>query len=453
MPWLGGTLRCRPIEDFTTGNAQGQGVHATQDYGGGRMQEPSVFVGWDWGGKEHELHLSGASLESGEKAKLSATPEAVHEWAAHMMMRFPGQVIGVCLETSRGPVISALMAYPHIVLYPVNPKSVANFREAFYPSGKKDDPVDAETLNEMLAKHADRLRAFRPADPATRLLGLLSEHRRSLVNERVRTTQRLREALKSYFPQALELVGELGTVMACDFLDRWPDLTALGRARKATVRAFYMSHGSRSSKKIDQRIEIIGAAKALTDDPAVMRAGVVRVRGLVRLVRSLIESIAEVDHELESVYLAHPEHQIVDSFPGLGAALGPRVIAILGSDRDRMSSAEQMQLLTGVAPVTSRSGGKHGTISVHRRVKRSKFLHQTIVEWAGHSVANSAWAHAYYSAQETAGKGRYTALRALGFKWIRILHRCWSLGINYDENAHQQELLKRGSPIAKALAA
>lgn len=417
------------------------------------MQEVTVFVGWDWGGKEHELRLSGASITGSEQAKLPATPGAIHEWAAQMCERFPGELIGVCIETSRGPVIWALMSYAHIVLYPVNPSSVSSFREAFYPSGKKDDPVDADTLNEMLAKHADRLRPFRPADPATRTLGLLSEHRRSMVDELVQNTQRLREALKSYFPQALDLVGELDTPMACDFLDRWPDLATLRRARETTIREFYTSHRSRSSETIERRMGVITTARALTEDPAILVAGTVRVRTLVRIIRAQIESIADVDGELQGRYLAHPEHQIVNSFPGLGAALGPRVIAILGSDRGRIRSAEEIQLLTGIAPVTSRSGGKYGKISVHRRVKRSKFLHQTIVEWAGCSLARSAWAQAFYRQQRDAGKGRFSALRALGFKWLRILYRCWLLDVIYNENAHHQELIKRGSPIAKTLAA
>jgi hypothetical protein len=129
------------------------------------------------------------------------------------------------------------------------------------------------------------------------------------------------------------------------------------------------------------------------------------------------------------------------------------VIAVLGSDRTRLTDATQLQLLTGIAPVTVRSGGTHGTVTVHRRLKRSKFLHQTIVEWAGCSVAYSAWAHAFYQQQLQAGHGRYAALRALGYKWLRILFKCWKTNTRYDEATHIDALRRRGSPIVATLAA
>jgi hypothetical protein len=86
-------------------------------------------------------------------------------------------------------------------------------------------------------------------------------------------------------------------------------------------------------------------------------------------------------------------------------------------------------------------------ITVHRRLKRSKFLHQTVVEWAGQSIKNSAWARAFYNMKRAAGHGRWAALRALGFKWLRILFRCWKEEIHYDEATHLKALKERGSPV------
>jgi hypothetical protein len=50
------------------------------------------------------------------------------------------------LEQSRGPLIYALLKYDFLILYPINPKTLARFREAFTPSRAKDDPRDAEYL-------------------------------------------------------------------------------------------------------------------------------------------------------------------------------------------------------------------------------------------------------------------------------------------------------------------
>ena len=46
----------------------------------------------------------------------------------------------------------------------------AKFRQAFYPSGAKDDPTDADLQLDILLQHRDRLTAWRPDDATTRQL-------------------------------------------------------------------------------------------------------------------------------------------------------------------------------------------------------------------------------------------------------------------------------------------
>lgn len=417
------------------------------------MRELAAVVGWDWANREHELSLREPGSDQVERRKLVHTPEALHGWAIEMLQRYGGRPVGVCIETSRGAVIWALMGYGHIVLYPVNPKSAASFREALYPSGKKDDPVDADVMALMLLRHQDKLRCFEPADPQTRSLAILSEHRRKLVQALVGATNRLGSVLKGYFPQALELVGELDTRLACDFLERWPALSSLKRVRATTLRSFYTSHGSRSGELIDARIALLQGAVPLTNDEALVHSGMVQARTLVRIIRALLDSIAEVERALEQLYRTHPEHDLIDSFPGAGPVMGSRLTGLLGSDRTRFEEPEELQRLTGVAPITWRTGGRNGTVIVHRRVKRPKFLHQTIIEWAGHSIRYSAWARAHYESQIAAGKGHYAALRSLGYKWMRILFRCWKTKTHYSETRHQDSLRRRGSPLVARLAA
>lgn len=416
------------------------------------MSEFAALVGWDWADREHEIHLREVGSETSEESQIGGSAEQIHEWAAQMQSRFAGRKIGVCIETSRGAVIWALMNYEHIVLYPVNPKSAAGFRESLYPSGKKDDPVDAGVLLEMIVKHRDKLRPFAPADEETRSLGMLSEFRRKLVGQRVDTTNALRSNLKSYFPQALELAGELDTDLACDFLERWASLSELQRAKSQTLRTFYTKHRCRSREKIDERVALASRALALTQDRAVLHCGALTTRSLVHLIRTLLEEIDRVDAAIAEIYLNHGEYELIDSMPGIGPVLGPRLIAILGSDRSRFESREELQCLSGAAPITSRSGGRNGTITVHRRLKRSKFIHQTVVEWANCAMkGGSVWAKAFYEDQRAKGKGRYVALRALAYKLLRILYHCWKTRTRYSEEAHQQSLVRRGSPLAAKL--
>src|SRR5215207_6394693 len=94
------------------------------------------------------------------------------------------------------------MSYEFLVLYPVNPKGLARYREAFYVSGAKDDPVDSDLLLELVTLHRSKLRAWRPDDELTRTITLLVQYRRDLVDTRTALTHRLTALLKLNFPQA-----------------------------------------------------------------------------------------------------------------------------------------------------------------------------------------------------------------------------------------------------------
>ena len=113
------------------------------------MQHPEEFValiGIDWSDAKHDICLVDTSTETQELSVIKHTPEALDEWARSLRSRFGGAPVAVCLEQSRGPLIYALLKYDFLTLYPVNPKTLAKFREAFTPSRAKNDPTDAEFL-------------------------------------------------------------------------------------------------------------------------------------------------------------------------------------------------------------------------------------------------------------------------------------------------------------------
>ena len=130
--------------------------------------------------------------------------------------------------------------------------------------------------------------------------------------------------------------------------------------------------------------------------------------------------------------------------------MGPRLLCAFGTDRERFASALEVQSLSGVAPVTRKSGKSK---VVRRRWACSKFLRQTFHEYAGHSIKYSSWARAYYAMMKERTGGHNAALRALAFKWIRILYRCWKDHKLYDESQYLDSLRLRNSPILKHLVA
>jgi hypothetical protein len=194
----------------------------------------------------------------------------------------------------------------------------------------------------------------------------------------------------------------------------------------------------------------IGQARPAIRDRAVIEAKRLVVQVIARLLRTLLEGIATLDSKIAEAAEAHPDFFIFQSFPGAGAALAPRLLAALGSQRDRYASAEEVQKYSGIAPVTERSGKKKW---VHFRWACPKFLRQSFHEWAGHSIAQSVWARAYYQQQRQRGKDHHAAVRALAFKWIRIVFRCWQERAAHDENRYLAALAKRGSPLTSVVAA
>src|SRR5437867_9673066 len=156
------------------------------------QQEFAAYVGLDWGDKRHSVHLQVTGERKAESFELEQKPEALHEWIAWLQQRFCGRLIAIAIEQRKGAVIHALMMYAFLVLFPINPKALARYREALHTSGAKDDPTDSQLLLDFLTKHSDQLRPWIPDSEPTRKLQALCEQRRKLVNRRVALTNRIK---------------------------------------------------------------------------------------------------------------------------------------------------------------------------------------------------------------------------------------------------------------------
>src|SRR5438477_1801631 len=410
--------------------------------------EIAAFIGLDWADQKHVVTLQEANSDPRQRFTLDQTPEALQSWIQLLRDRFAGRPVAIAVEQKRGALIYALMHVDFLHLYPVNPQTLAQFRKAFYPSGAKDDPVDADLLLEILMTHRQHLRVWIPDDVLTRSIQLLTEDRRHLVDERTALTNQLTAALKMYFPQALDWFGDLHTARACAFLQRWPSLQQLKRATPTSIRKFYKVQGYRGQDKLDQLITNIKQSLPLTEDGAVLLASAMMVQALVKQIPSLTESIEHYDEQITSLFEQHDDSTLFGSFPGAGPTLAPRLLAAFGSNRDRFEEAPEIQQLSGIAPVTEKSGNG---IWVHWRLACSKFLRQTFHEFAAQSIFQSDWARAYYHQQRQRGKSHQAALRALAYKWIRIMFRCWKTRTAYDEALYCKSLKMRQSPLAQKL--
>jgi transposase len=408
----------------------------------------AAFLSIDWGDQKHVWKL--APTDSGaEQGEVENTPEAVHGWATELQQRFAGRPIAVCLEQSRGPLVYMLSQYSHLVLYPVHPTTAARYRQAFHTSGAKADPSDAASLLDLLLRHREELRPLEADDERTRRLRFLTEHRRCMVDDKTRLKQRLIACLKQYFPQLLDWFDEVDSPLVGALLDRWPTLQQLRRAHPGTLRRFFHEHNCRGEERIQQRIDAIYAAVPATQDAAVLEELSTVACDWAAALATMRQRIDKVEQRIAELVANHPDRALFASLPGAGPALLPRLLVAFGADRNRYDSASQVQCLSGIAPVVTASGR---TRSVHFRHACAKFLRQTFHEFAFCSLRQSVWAEAYYQLQRGKNKSHHAAVRALAYKWIRIIFRCWKDGKPYDELAYLETLQKRNSPLKACLA-
>ena len=184
--------------------------------------EYAALIGLDWGSEKHSVAFQAAGSKEIETYELKQTPEELHGWLVKLRDRFGGGPVAIAIEQSKGAVIHALLGYGFVHVFRINPLSLASYRKAFATSGAKDDAPDADLLLEWVKLHRDRIKPWVPDDAETRALQRLVEFRRDVVSQRVALTNQLTEALREYFPQALDWAGELDREMACDFLSKWP---------------------------------------------------------------------------------------------------------------------------------------------------------------------------------------------------------------------------------------
>ena len=415
----------------------------------------SLQIGIDWADQKHDFCLCSitqnsaisASEQSRESGVIASSAQHVHEWIGQLRKRFPDGDFEVCLELSKGQLINVLETYDFIRIYPLNPISADSFRQSLYPSLRKDDATDAALLLEILQKHRGHLRQQSMAPASARLLEGLVQARRKSVDQRTALIQQLTSTLKDYYPQALDMIGEPSEPMSRDFLRKWPSWQELSKAREQTLRSFYYGHRSRSESLIQARLEVKKNSCALTEDSTVIELGMIQTLALVDQLEALSKIILNYDRKIKQLYDAHEKKALIDSLPGAGSKLGPRLLCAMESHTLQCRNASELASYSGIAPIRQ-SSGKRSRIS--KRYRRPKFLHQSFIEWAKCSIFYSTWAKAYYQhRKKTLGQTYWSIIRSLAFKWIRILYKCWESGTQYDEDTYMETLIKRGSPYAQ----
>ncbi len=406
----------------------------------------SIFVGLDWANKKHDVCVQIGDSDKRSFEVISHTPESIDSWLNELHKTAKGN-IAIAVELTKGPIVYALQKYSFVTVFPIHGLTLARYRQAMFPSGAKDDPMDAELALDMMLKYPNKVKPLRPSSDQSRTLALLVEQRRSLVEDRRRNTNKLINALKQYYPQPLEWFCHRDTELFCDFLIKWPALHAVKRAKTTSIVKFFQARGGNAVSNTEKRVNAINKAIPLTQDNSVILPHKLLVVALCKQILTLIENIRIYDKQISQLFNSMPDAELFNSLPGTGLCLAPRLLAALGEDRSRFNSAQEIQNYAGLSPVTERSGQKSW---VHWRWQCSKFVRQSFIEWSAKSVKQSYWAGLYYEQQRAKGKSHQSAVRALAYKWVRIVYRCWKTRTPYDESTYLKALKERNSSLLAA---
>jgi transposase len=408
---------------------------------------PAAWLGWDWADQHHDLFLETAEGQT-EKIRLPNRAERLHQWLKQLGQRFEQRKVVLCIEACRSALLPIFLAYRFLELYLVNPKSMARFREVVRPSGSKNDQLDCELACQLVKAHRALLEEFVAEDPLTMELAQLVRYRRSLVDQRSALANQLKAVLEFYNPLALELLqDDTTTALAANFVLKFPTLRAVQQARLGDVRKFFLAQGCRPTEGLQERLESIAAAVAISDQAHWNNPNSFMACALAEQLKVVVAQVKRIEEHIRILAEQHPNKELAESLPGAAKVLEPRLMAVLGTQVEACPSAERMATRDGVAPRRVQSGN---TCIVSRRLAKPQFEHQTWIEFAKSSLLDCEWARAFVEAKKKAGKSYYTAIRALAYKWMRIIHACWRNGTTYQESTYLAALKKAASPYATA---
>ena len=346
----------------------------------------------------------------------------------------------VATETDRGLFVGALVAAGYSVLA-VNPMSTSRYRERHSTSGAKSDPGDAKVLADLARTDAHNHRSVAGDSELAEAVKVLARAHQTMIWSRQRQTNQLRSTLREFYPAALEAFDELAGRDALAVLSIAPTPTAGKLLSRSKISAALRRSGRQ--RRIDERaVEIQTALRTeQLEAPALVADAMgASIAALVAVIVEMQAQIGRLETELADRFEQHPDAKIIRSLPGLGMALGARVLAEFGDDLNRYADAKSRKNYSGMSPIT-RASGKHHVVLA--RYARNRRLGDACYQWAFAAITASPGARTFYDARRAAGDTHHRALRSLANRLVGILHGCLRHHTPYDEHtawAHRQQL-------------
>jgi transposase len=387
------------------------------------------YAGVDWASESHHVLLTDDAGTKLSERIFKHGGEGLAEMAAWLTATAGGaepEQLHVAIEVPHGPVVETLIERRFNV-YAINPKQMDRFRDRFTLAGAKDDSRDAETMASALRTDPRCFRALAKMDPIVIELREWSRIADDLGAERIRLTNRMREQLWRYFPAMLELESDLAAPWLLDLWEAAQTPDKARRVRETTVARVLKQNRIR-------RLDAVQVLAVLRNEPVIVADGttaaasahiitlIARIRLLNRQIDEAHRRLDRLTAQLASSGEAEPgqvkqhDAEILASLPGVGRIILATLLAEAWDALQRRDYAA-LRSLTGVAPVTKRSG--KSCIVVRRQACNDR-LSNAMYHWARVAVQHDRTSRAKYAALRGRGHSHGRSLRSVADRLLNV---------------------------------
>lgn len=385
-----------------------------------------LFVGVDWASEEHEVCVLDPSGRKVGARAFKHSGDGLADLCSWLRSMGDPAMIAVAIEVPHGAVVETLLERGFVV-FSINPKQLDRFRDRFTMAGAKDDRRDALVLADSVRTDTHLFR--RLAQQPARLIELREWSRihDELQSERGGIVNQMRAQLSRYFPAFLDVAPDPGEDWAIALFAVIPDHGAATKARPARITKLLKDH--RIRRTTPEQLLATLRSTPVHSAPGTATAAAAHLKLLGERAHLLNRQLREVRRQLESAIgqlaegadpgneVEQRDAAIIQTMPGIGVIVAA---ALLGEAGELLRTRDYpaLRALTGVAPVTKRSGKKHTVI---RRTACHPRLRNAVYHWARVAAMKDPVAKRRYAALRARGKPHGQALRSVADRLLAVL--------------------------------
>jgi transposase len=392
-----------------------------------------LLIGIDQSPKEHTvciMDVNGCQLAHLTIPHIAVGFQQLHEYCRSLQI--PPQECHVALESGHCLLVDYLLDHGYQV-YVVPGKAVDRYRDRHRQSRSCSDEGDAQVLAHILRTDRELYAPWIADAPLTRQVGSQVRLLLNLKRSVVRYSNQLRSLLWRYYPVAANLFSGLDVYIALAFIQSYPTPQAAKRLTKAEFTTFCRAHKYRRSDYITLRYAKLMRAQTYAS-PEVATAYADQASTLARILQTLVVEREAAQKELTRVFEQHPFAHIFASLPGAGKFLAPALLSKFRDCRARFPTAAVAQAIAGTSPVTIQSGKRKRHIKF--RLACDREFRYFITQFARSSIKKSPWAASYLATVAPRCDKASQAYRRLANRWMPVIWRLWTDGVEYDETVH-----------------